>query len=173
MLYHHPRLRSTGTLGVHSKRWAMVQAQATQLASVADARNAVHLHPDVSKSLFSEDMLLSKCAELGPIIAADYADKQPLLLVTLAGAYMFAADLLKRVQPCPEGLQVDFIRASSYHAATTSSGEVTTTVRSLRSLPYSTLACALSAQACVVRGASALPLASPCSRLTLCPPYAV
>ena len=90
--------------------------------SMGSGRSA--LHPDISTVLFSESEIAARCVDLGAEIAAAYVDKQPLVLVTLSGAYMFAAELLKRVQPPPRGLQVDFIRASSYGAATQSSGTV-------------------------------------------------
>lgn len=82
------------------------------------------LHRDIKAVLFSEEQIRERCESLGGAIATDYADKAPLVLVTLAGAYMFAADLLKCVHPVPPGLQVDFIRASSYGAGTESSGSV-------------------------------------------------
>jgi hypoxanthine phosphoribosyltransferase len=47
------------------------------------------------------------------------------------GAFMFASDLLKSVQPVPDGLHVDFMRASSYGAGTSSTGTVELGVRHL------------------------------------------
>ena len=89
----------------------------------------VSLHPDCKAVLFDEARIAKRCAELGAQLATDYADRQPLFLATLSGAFMFASDLLKRVQPAPAGLQVDFIRASSYGAGTSSSGKVDVQVR--------------------------------------------
>ena len=37
---------------------------------------------------------------------------------------LFAADLVRAIEPCPRGLTIDFIRASSYGSGTESSGEV-------------------------------------------------
>jgi hypothetical protein len=88
------------------------------------------LHQDISKVLYSEEDLLATCQELGKKIAKDYANKEPLFLVTLSGAYVFAADLLRQVQPTPVGINVDFLRASSYGRGTESSGVVSLQVQS-------------------------------------------
>ena len=45
-------------------------------------------------------------------INRDYADKVPLFVVVLNGAFVFAADLLRRVEARSE---VTFIRVSSYY----------------------------------------------------------
>jgi hypoxanthine phosphoribosyltransferase len=61
-----------------------------------------------------------RIAELGQQISADYADKFPLFVVVLNGAFMFAADLLKSITiPC----EITFVRVSSY-AKTSSTGQV-------------------------------------------------
>ena len=41
--------------------------------------------------------------------------------------FIFCSDLVRAIEPCPEGLEVDFLRAGSYGAGTKSSGEVTVT----------------------------------------------
>lgn len=81
-------------------------------------------HPDVESILYNEAILNEKCRELGAMIAKEYADLKPLLMVTVTGAYMFASDLAKCITPVPDGMQIDFIRASSYGSGTVSSGEV-------------------------------------------------
>lgn len=57
-------------------------------------------------------------------VAADYADRRPLVVGTLKGGVVFLADLVRAMDPPPPGLQLDFVRASSYGAATESSGDV-------------------------------------------------
>jgi hypoxanthine phosphoribosyltransferase len=89
-------------------------------------------HPDIERIVYDEATLHRKCHDLGEAIAKDYAKLQPLLLITVAGAYMFAADLTRSIQPIPDGLQVDFIRASSYGSGTTSSGAVQVKVSCFR-----------------------------------------
>lgn len=61
-------------------------------------------------------------------IAADYADKQPLVIGTLKGAVVFMSDLVRAMEPTPAGLELDFVRASSYGAGTVSSGKVALTM---------------------------------------------
>ncbi|MCS6966622.1 MAG: hypoxanthine phosphoribosyltransferase, partial [Candidatus Kapabacteria bacterium] len=54
-------------------------------------------------------------------IRQDYADKEPVCLIVLKGAFIFAADLLRQLSlPCT----VEMIRARSYGAEMTSSGTV-------------------------------------------------
>ena len=94
------------------------------------------LHPDIESVLYDEDVLRSKCAELGAAIATDYKDLSPLLMVTITGAYMFASDLAKVITPVPRGMQIDFIRASSYGSGTVSSGDVRIQVRQMSAVVH-------------------------------------
>ena len=71
--------------------------------------------------LIAEDVLQARVAELGAEIARDYADKNPLLIVVLKGAFVFVSDLC-RAASIP--LEVDFMAVSSYGASTKSSGVV-------------------------------------------------
>ena len=65
--------------------------------------------------------LEERIAELGREINEDYRDKNPLFVVVLNGAFMFAAELMKSVTiPC----EITFVRVSSY-SKTQSTGEVT------------------------------------------------
>lgn len=61
-----------------------------------------------------------RCREL----AQDYADKRPLVVGTLKGAVLFMSDLVRAMDPPPPGLQLEFVRASSYGSSTVSSGKV-------------------------------------------------
>ena len=45
---------------------------------------------------------------------------------TLNGAFVFMADLVRAMQPVPDGMQLDFLRASSYVGATTTGEEAIT-----------------------------------------------
>lgn len=69
-----------------------------------------------------------RVSEVGREIAADYADKQPLVIGTLKGAVVFMSDLVRAMEPTPAGLELDFVRASSYGAGTVSSGKVALTM---------------------------------------------
>lgn len=62
-------------------------------------------------------VLEARIAELARQIDADYAGRQPLLVAVLTGAFIFAAELMKRLTvPC----EIAFIRLSSYEGTQTS-----------------------------------------------------
>ena len=64
--------------------------------------------------------LESRITELANQLNQDYKDKQPLLVVVLNGAFMFAAELMKQLTvPC----RVTFIRVNSYQS-TSSTGVI-------------------------------------------------
>jgi len=50
---------------------------------------------------------------------------------TLKGACIFMADLIRAIEPVPDGLELDFLRATSYGSGTSSSGAVTLSMSSL------------------------------------------
>lgn len=69
----------------------------------------------------SEKQIAGRVAELGAMISNEYAAKNPLFIVLLKGAYVFASDLLKHfLHPCT----VSFFRLSSYKGMS-STGELT------------------------------------------------
>jgi len=72
--------------------------------------------------LIPEEKITERVNELARSISADYAGGSMLALVVLKGAFVFAADLLRRV----EGVKIycDFIKASSYGYSKESSGVV-------------------------------------------------
>jgi hypoxanthine phosphoribosyltransferase len=58
-----------------------------------------------------KEKIQERISELGKKITADYNDIQPVFLVVLKGAFLFAADLLRHVKlDC----EITFIRVSSY-----------------------------------------------------------
>jgi len=57
-------------------------------------------------------------------IAADYATRSPLLVPILKGSFIFAADLVRALDPCPENMAVEFVTARSYGAGFETSGTV-------------------------------------------------
>ncbi|GFR48643.1 hypothetical protein Agub_g10559 [Astrephomene gubernaculifera] len=81
-------------------------------------------HDDMAKTLYTEADISKRVVELGRQIAQDYEGKAPLVLGVLKGSFMFFSDLVRAVEPCPRGLTMDFIRASSYGSGTESSGDV-------------------------------------------------
>ena len=73
------------------------------------------------KILISRDEIAEAVDRLASEIKRDYQGKQPLLIGILKGSFMFMADLIRQLD-LP--LELDFIRLSSYGAATESSGKV-------------------------------------------------
>lgn len=71
--------------------------------------------------LVAEKEIAARVAELGRAIARDYADSPLVLVGVLQGAIPFVADLMRAL---PIDVTVDFLRASSYGAGTSSSGTV-------------------------------------------------
>jgi hypoxanthine phosphoribosyltransferase len=60
-------------------------------------------------------------ARLAAAVAADYRAKNPLIIGILKGAFIFLADLVRRLD---FPLEVDFVRLSSYGGGTETSGKV-------------------------------------------------
>ena len=75
----------------------------------------------VGDVVVSEDELHSRIAELGKEITADYADRAPLLVGVLKGAFVFMSDLARQID-LP--LEVDFMAVASYGSSTKTSGIV-------------------------------------------------
>ena len=66
------------------------------------------------------ESIQTRIQELAQQINQEYADKKPLLVVVLNGAFLFAADLMKNLTiPC----EITFIRVASY-SATQSTGQL-------------------------------------------------
>lgn len=91
-------------------------------ASTAASFTAVAIEdPQLGKVVITSDDLHARIGELGAQITADYADRPPLLVCILKGAYPFLADLARAID-LP--LEVDFMAVSSYGSATKTSGIV-------------------------------------------------
>lgn len=71
--------------------------------------------------LLSEDQIQKRIIELGKEISSDYADRVPVFVGVLNGAFIFMADLLKQISI---NCEVDFYKLSSYGDAKISSGKV-------------------------------------------------
>jgi len=77
--------------------------------------------PALGRVVLSVDQIAKRVAELGQAITADYADRPPLLVGVLKGAFIFLADLARNIE-LP--LELDFMAVSSYGTATKTSGVV-------------------------------------------------
>ena len=75
----------------------------------------------IERVLLSEEEIQAKVNELGQTLAAEYKDKNPLVVGILKGALPFMADLIKAT---PIFLEYDMMDVSSYGTSTSSSGEV-------------------------------------------------
>ncbi len=77
--------------------------------------------PVLGRILVTEDEVKARVAGLGKEITADYADRPPLLVGVLKGAFLFMSDLARAID-LP--VELDFMAVSSYGSATTTSGVV-------------------------------------------------
>lgn len=77
--------------------------------------------PALVRVVVPEDRLRARVVELGARITEDYADRPPLLVGVLKGAYVFLADLARAIE-LP--VELDFMAVSSYGSATSTSGVV-------------------------------------------------
>ena len=77
--------------------------------------------PELGRVIVPEDELQGRVAALGKEITADYADRPPLLVGVLKGAFLFMSDLARRID-LP--VELDFMAVSSYGSATKTSGVV-------------------------------------------------
>ena len=76
------------------------------------------------KLVISEAAIQKRVKELGMAISNDYADKSLVMIGILNGAFIFMADLARRIS-LP--VEIDFVRVSSYGDHTYSSGAISFT----------------------------------------------
>lgn len=86
--------------------------------------NFKHDLSDYTQILYSEKEISEICDRIAEQINNDYANEQLRLICVLKGSCPFASDLMKRIT-IP--VEIDYIRASSYGKATTTSGVVNIT----------------------------------------------
>ena len=72
-------------------------------------------------TLFDAEAIQARISEMGQLIAKDYEGKNPLLVIVLKGACIFASDLLRAIDI---KLGIEFMAISSYGSSTRTSGEV-------------------------------------------------
>ena len=69
---------------------------------------------DIEKILLTQEQIQNRIRELGEILTAEYADKNPVIVGVLKGVVVFYADMVRQIQvPC----QMDFMWLSSYGGA--------------------------------------------------------
>ncbi|HET9090765.1 MAG TPA: hypoxanthine phosphoribosyltransferase [Acidimicrobiales bacterium] len=77
--------------------------------------------PLLGPVVVSAEEIAARVAELGAEISKDYADRPPLLVGVLKGAFVFLADLARAISLPAE---LDFMAVASYGTATKTSGVV-------------------------------------------------
>jgi len=78
----------------------------------------------VSTPFVSELQIQLRTAQLAARIAEELAGREVVVVVVLKGAFVFAADLIRRLAENGLSPEVDFIRAASYGDADQSSGKI-------------------------------------------------
>ncbi len=98
-------------------------ARAGETANTLERRSQdwVALDPMLGTVVVTADEIARRVEELGQEITRDYAERPPLLVGVLKGAFVFLADL-SRVINLP--VEMDFMAVGSYGAATKTSGVV-------------------------------------------------
>lgn len=79
------------------------------------------LKSNMPRVLIDSATIAERVAEMGRAIAADYAERDVLLVPVLKGSFVFAADLARAID-LP--LAIDFLGVRSYGAGTETSGVV-------------------------------------------------
>lgn len=78
------------------------------------------MEQDIEQILITEEQIKNRIAELGEILTAEYAGKNPLIVGVLKGVVVFYADMVRQIKvPC----QMDFMWISSYQG-TDSTGDM-------------------------------------------------
>ncbi len=72
------------------------------------------MYGDVAEILYSREQIDERVKELAAQITGVYQDRDLTVAVTLTGAFIFAADLVRHL---PNSVRITFVRASSYRDA--------------------------------------------------------
>ena len=79
------------------------------------------MEKDIKQILLTEEQIQTRIRELGEILTAEYADKNPIVVGVLKGVVVFYADMIRQIKaPC----QLDFMWITSY-SGTNSTGKMT------------------------------------------------
>lgn len=92
-----------------------------QLVLIKVMSKQITLKDKSFKIFIEEHSILEAVKKLGEKISHDLKNEQPIFICVLNGSFLFAADLMKNITiPC----HISFIKLSSYHGTTQSSGTV-------------------------------------------------
>lgn len=81
----------------------------------------IEIHGKIFRPFMGSDAIAARVREMGRQLTEDYKDKNPLFVVVLNGAFVFAADLFRCIDT---PVSVSFVRLSSY-AGDASAGTIT------------------------------------------------
>lgn len=84
----------------------------------------VRAHDLFFKPFLLKEKISGRVSELGQQISKDYADKKPVFITILNGAFIFLADLVRH---CGSPCEITFIKLSSYEGLA-STGKVSTLI---------------------------------------------
>ncbi|MCK8617754.1 hypoxanthine phosphoribosyltransferase [Fructobacillus sp. M158] len=76
---------------------------------------------DIEEVLFDQKQIQEAADRLGQTITEDYAGQKPLVLSVLKGAYLWTADVIRKIDLY---VDLEFIKISSYHGGVSSSNEI-------------------------------------------------
>ncbi|MCK8638906.1 hypoxanthine phosphoribosyltransferase [Fructobacillus fructosus] len=76
---------------------------------------------DIEEVLFDQEQIQEAADRLGKTITEDYAGQKPLVLSVLKGAYLWTADVIRKIDLY---VDLEFIKISSYHGGVSSSNEI-------------------------------------------------
>lgn len=76
---------------------------------------------EIERILFDSAAIANRVDELGRLINAAYAGKGLVAIGVLKGAFMFTADLVRKIDV---PVEIDFVELASYAATTETSGEI-------------------------------------------------
>jgi hypoxanthine phosphoribosyltransferase len=79
------------------------------------------MESDVEKVLIDEAVIVRRLDAMAREIRHDFPGEVMVVIVLLKGAFVFAADLLRRI---PRMLEIECLNVASYHGGTESSGKV-------------------------------------------------
>ena len=78
------------------------------------------MEKDIQEILLTEEQIQQRIRELGEILTAEYADKNPVVVGVMKGVVVFYADMIRQIKvPC----QMEFMWISSYEG-TASTGNM-------------------------------------------------
>ena len=64
------------------------------------------MEKDIQKILLTEEQIQERIAQLGQVLTAEYADKNPVIVGVLKGVVVFYADMVRQIK-VPS--QIDFM----------------------------------------------------------------